>query len=676
MNLFGTQPLSALLSQNPNPLLLSALQGKPNDITALLASNPELLTLLNQQQQQTAQKVTPPTPQGQTLKEPNLTGDPSKKVKTSQPFPNQNMASMPSLINQRMPEPDLNQLLMQDKLFALQSLQQNKGMADFGLSRQKPDQISNEAQLSRQAALMGFPTDNSAGIQNLLAQSLLVPDNNILNLLNPQVQQQQQSLNLLKALELQNINPLNAPGNDQLLRQLQMLSGQSQVLANPLSSLQGLNPLASLALGGLSQPNLGLLQGLNSFGLSNPLLNQQQDALLKKLQQENQSMQLLKAMQLMQGQGQGQAQGQSQQDKLQQQLQQQQINQNLLTQATQQDKSKLTINPNQKPNEQTKQPVKTPQSAHQQQQQQQPFTQQDTTRMNIEFNQANYRPQEPKINPNALANTNVGFTPRRTSQPVVQKEEPAKPEPAKMTRSANVNKTYEFQQLEMPKRTQPAPKQAPKAEQKPAAPKQNKVKQKQKQKDWRKRKLSLEDDGEDYEEDEASQSTESDANDLDWDIKFPKRVERKVDKIHIIKDQDEEKTFGEDNSNYVIKIHADDPEKDGVLTTLIGPRFQAEIPDFSLNHAVEDLTAGIKQVWNPDYLSPDEVKTYLAMLEKKIGERITNTEKALKLLQKFDFDMEKLKDHVKKNQMYYKNYFRINSYQGMLRQRNVQGNNN
>jgi len=200
----------------------------------------------------------------------------------------------------------------------------------------------------------------------------------------------------------------------------------------------------------------------------------------------------------------------------------------------------------------------------------------------------------------------------------------------------------------------------------------NKVKEKQREKDSKKQEDHLSVDSDENQDTKGSPGTQQPKEkpkkvvpELTPPLK-PMKKERKMNKLQEIRAIQEERM--KEYENYVIKIHFDDKKKDNIVETRIGGTFQTALPEFDLNYRTP-IRRPIKQVWNPESTDEAEIKEYFKALSEKNQGDVTNQERALKLLKKFDMDKEKVLDNISKNPLYYKNYFDINGYQTILRQR-------
>ncbi len=146
----------------------------------------------------------------------------------------------------------------------------------------------------------------------------------------------------------------------------------------------------------------------------------------------------------------------------------------------------------------------------------------------------------------------------------------------------------------------------------------------------------------------------------------PMKRERKMNRLQEMRAIEEERV--KEFENYVIKIHFDDKKKDNIVDTRRGDGYQTKLHEFDLNYKLP-VRRQVRKVWTPESSNESELNDYFKLLTEKNQEEVTNQERALKLLKKFDMDKEKVLDNITKNPLYYKNYFDIHGYQSILRQR-------
>jgi len=66
----------------------------------------------------------------------------------------------------------------------------------------------------------------------------------------------------------------------------------------------------------------------------------------------------------------------------------------------------------------------------------------------------------------------------------------------------------------------------------------------------------------------------------------------------------------------------------------------------------------LKPVWRPDLKDEKKFVKDMERVEKSLGEKITNQEKAVKLLLSFGMDIETVVNEIEKNKIFYRNYFK------------------
>ena len=104
-----------------------------------------------------------------------------------------------------------------------------------------------------------------------------------------------------------------------------------------------------------------------------------------------------------------------------------------------------------------------------------------------------------------------------------------------------------------------------------------------------------------------------------------------------------------------------DNNDEEVTRTPIGYLHQATIPPFDEGTEQEQKRSRVvKYVWNPESADSDKILQDLKKISEAIAETRPIEEKAIKLLRKFDMDVEKVVEEIKRNEAYYRNYFSIN----------------
>lgn len=149
-------------------------------------------------------------------------------------------------------------------------------------------------------------------------------------------------------------------------------------------------------------------------------------------------------------------------------------------------------------------------------------------------------------------------------------------------------------------------------------------------------------------------------------IEPPGRRERKMNKLQLLRTAYQ--TYLEDlRKPYKISIHIDPTNPDEkIVSAKIGEGFQCDV-DQALNTLAYKVKHPVKSTWSPDSFTPRMLEEYYARFGQIIGQRVTNEEAALKNLARFEMDIEKALDNVKKNQLYFQNSFRLD--QRVLRNR-------
>ena len=98
----------------------------------------------------------------------------------------------------------------------------------------------------------------------------------------------------------------------------------------------------------------------------------------------------------------------------------------------------------------------------------------------------------------------------------------------------------------------------------------------------------------------------------------------------------------------------------------IGPNFQTQMVSFGLNMR-KRATKAKKLMWNPSSFQNNELELYYNKLREALGEEFTNEDAALRSLRRFDMNIDKLLDDVRKNKLSYVTQFKPG--QRMLRSR-------
>jgi len=165
----------------------------------------------------------------------------------------------------------------------------------------------------------------------------------------------------------------------------------------------------------------------------------------------------------------------------------------------------------------------------------------------------------------------------------------------------------------------------------------------------------------------------------------PTKKERKMNKLQLMKDGPSQNGSDSEQASTSNKIKkgkvaksdnndAEEEDEDEITETPVGESYQAVITPFALNGYREPRNRVIRSVWNPEEFDDSRFKEFLNGLEQIIGESITNHEACVKLLKKNQMNIEKIYEQARKNEAYYKNLLKANSYQAILRQRNSQHN--
>jgi len=119
----------------------------------------------------------------------------------------------------------------------------------------------------------------------------------------------------------------------------------------------------------------------------------------------------------------------------------------------------------------------------------------------------------------------------------------------------------------------------------------------------------------------------------------------------------------------------DDMEKDNLFgsaqviqKTSVGRSYQVGVPNFVLNTKSRKTSRGIpKQLWNPELMSDEKLNETFEKIEAIIERKIKNQERAIECLQKFNLNVDKLLENIKKNRFHYQNCFGLE--QRVLRNR-------
>ena len=94
----------------------------------------------------------------------------------------------------------------------------------------------------------------------------------------------------------------------------------------------------------------------------------------------------------------------------------------------------------------------------------------------------------------------------------------------------------------------------------------------------------------------------------------------------------------------------------------------ASLPSLDVNTCRgQRIKRTLRSIWNPDCIDADIMSDYLARICQITGQNVTNDEKAVKLLIRFEMNVEEIVKEVRKNKAFYKNYFK--SDHRMLRSR-------
>ena len=108
-----------------------------------------------------------------------------------------------------------------------------------------------------------------------------------------------------------------------------------------------------------------------------------------------------------------------------------------------------------------------------------------------------------------------------------------------------------------------------------------------------------------------------------------------------------------------------------IVLTKRGPEYQAVVPELTLNDD-EDMTVSrriTKLVWNPYEVNQKDIANYQKNLQRILGIKVLNQEKALKLLAKKEMDYDQALDTAKKNERHYSNFLGISNCTRELRSR-------
>jgi len=112
---------------------------------------------------------------------------------------------------------------------------------------------------------------------------------------------------------------------------------------------------------------------------------------------------------------------------------------------------------------------------------------------------------------------------------------------------------------------------------------------------------------------------------------------------------------------YTIDLHIDSskstPEK--IEKTPIGKGYQAEILPLSLNKSQRPAYRDLKPLWRPDILSEQQWADYLDKVSEIVGEKVTKEEAVAKHLKKWNYNIEKALEEIKKSKMTYRGHFRV-----------------
>lgn len=116
-----------------------------------------------------------------------------------------------------------------------------------------------------------------------------------------------------------------------------------------------------------------------------------------------------------------------------------------------------------------------------------------------------------------------------------------------------------------------------------------------------------------------------------------------------------------DYDGYVMNLNISSDELAQVPQSRIGEEYQAATPEVSS----ETFHRTIKGLWNPEKISEGQLTSYFDSLNHYLGQEYRNYVKALNLLERFEYNVERTLENVRKNKTYYRKQLGLegNKYQ-------------